>query len=68
MAVKAETIRQAKKYLENKNLSIKVVKPRLFAKVSQEMGSSFDDLLETIQKELENGTADSSNQKKDQRL
>jgi len=61
MAVKAETIRQAKKYLENKNLSIKVVKPRLFAKVSQEMGSSFDDLLETIQKELENGTADSSN-------
>jgi hypothetical protein len=68
MAVKAETIRQAKKYLENKNLSIKVVKPRLFAKVSQEMGSSFDDLLETIQKELENGTADSSNQKTDQRL
>jgi len=68
MAVKAETIRQAKKYLENKNLSIKVVKPRLFAKVSQEMGSSFDDLLETIQKELENGTTDSSNQKTDQRL
>jgi len=68
MAVKAETIRQAKKYLENKNLSIKVVKPRLFAKVSQEMGSSFDDLLETIQKELENGTTDSSNQKTDQGL
>ena len=68
MAVKAETIRQAKKYLENKNLSIKVVKPRLFVKVSQEMGSSFDDLLETIQKELENGTTDSSNQKTDQGL
>jgi hypothetical protein len=35
MSIKAEIIRQAKKYLENKNLSIKVVKPRLFAKVSQ---------------------------------
>jgi hypothetical protein len=68
MSVKAETIRQAKKYLENKNLSIKVVKPRLFAKVSQEMGSSFDDLLETIQKELNNGTADSSDQETDKRV
>jgi len=65
MSIKAETIRQAKKYLENKNLSIKVVKPRLFAKVSNEMGTSFDNLLEVIQKEIDNGTADSSDQKTD---
>lgn len=65
MSVKAETIRQAKKYLENKNLSIKVVKPRLFAQVSEEMGTTFDNLLETIQKELNNGETDSVNQKTD---
>jgi hypothetical protein len=37
MAIKNELIRQAKKFLENKNLSIKCIKPRLFAKVSQDM-------------------------------
>ena len=31
MSIKAEEIRQAKKFLENKKLSIKKVKPRLFA-------------------------------------
>ena len=68
MSVKADTIRQAKKYLENKNLSIKVIKPRLFAKVSEELGKNFDDLLDTIQKELHNGKADSSDQETDKRL
>ena len=40
--MKAEIIRQAKKYLENKNLSIKIIKPRKFAKVSQELNLDFD--------------------------
>ena len=31
MAAKPEVIRQAKKFLENKNISIKTVKPHLFA-------------------------------------
>ena len=32
MAIKPEEIRKAKKFLENKKLSIKTVKPRIFAK------------------------------------
>ena len=40
MAVKGEEIRQAKKFLENKKLSIKHMKPRLFAKVSEDLGKN----------------------------
>ena len=65
MAVKAETIRQAKKYLENKNLSIKVVKPRLFAKVSQDMNKNFDDLLDVISQKVTDGEASTSDKKAD---
>jgi hypothetical protein len=35
MGVKAEEIRQAKKFLENKKLSIKKVKPRLICNCLQ---------------------------------
>ena len=61
MSIKAEIIRQAKKYLENKNLSIKVVKPRLFAKVSQELNKDFDSVLYELQKRINNGTSDKNN-------
>ncbi len=37
MAVKAEEIRQAKKFLENKKISIKRVKPHLFAIASNSL-------------------------------
>jgi hypothetical protein len=60
--MKAEIIRQAKKYLENKNLSIKIIKPRKFAKVSQELNLDFDELLKTIKQKVEDGEAVTSDQ------
>ena len=41
MAVKPEEIRKAKKFLENKNLSISIIKPRLFAQASNELNKNF---------------------------
>ena len=64
MAVRSEEIRQAKKFLENKKISIKKVKPILLASVSKDLEVSFSQLTDTITKVL-NGTIDSSNQKKD---
>ena len=64
MAIKPEEIRQAKKFLENKKISIKKVKPILLAYVSKDLEVSFSQLTDTITKVL-NGTIDSSNQKKD---
>jgi len=63
MAIKPEEIRQAKKFLENKKISIKKVKPILLASVSKDLDVSFSQLTDTITKVL-NGTIDSSNQKK----
>ena len=60
MAIKSEEIRQAKKFLENKKVSIKTVKPRLFAQASNDLGHSFHELYDKLQKG-ENGTTDSSN-------
>ena len=64
MAIKPEEIRKAKKFLENKKISIKKVKPILLATVSKDLEVSFSQLTDTITKVL-NGTIDSSNQKKD---
>ena len=63
MAIKPEEIRQAKKFLENKKISIKKVKPILLATVSKDLEVSFSQLTDTITKVL-NGTAYSSNKKK----
>ena len=41
MAVKPEEIRQAKKFLENKKISIKKVKPHLFAIASNGLRPNF---------------------------
>ena len=65
MAIKNEVVRQAKKFLENKNLSIKCIKPRLFSKVSQYMNKSFDDLLNVISQKVTDGTTSSSDKKTD---
>ena len=48
MSVKAEEIKQAKKFLENKKLSIKVIKPRLFAIASKELKQDFDNTLNEL--------------------
>ena len=64
MAVSGEEIRQAKKFLENKNVSIKKVKPRLFAQASDDLGHTFDQLYIKLKKDV-NGTPDISDKEKD---
>ena len=64
MAVKAEEIRKAKKFLENKNFSISIIKPRLFAQASIELNKNFNDTLKFIKNKIY-GTTNNSNQKKD---
>ena len=63
MAVKPEQIRQAKKFLENKKISIKKVKPYLLATVTNDLNISFSEFTNTITKVL-NGTSASSDKKK----
>ena len=62
MSIKAEEIRKAKKFLENKKLSIKVIKPRLFAIASKELKQDFDNTLNELTKAL-NGKTTTSNKK-----
>jgi hypothetical protein len=64
MGIKAEEIRKAKKFLENKNLSISIIKPRLFAQASSELNRNFNDTLKFIKNKIY-GTTNNSNQKKD---
>ena len=64
MAVKAEEIRKAKKFLENKNLSISIIKPRLFAQASNELNKNFNDTLKFIKNKIY-GTTNNSNKKED---
>lgn len=59
MSIKAEEIRQAKKFLENKKLSIKVIKPRLFAMASKELNTDFDNTLNELTKALNGKTTTS---------
>ena len=61
MSIKGDEIRQAKKFLENKKMSIKVIKPKLFAMASQKANKSFDDTLKAIAKKY--GETTNSNQK-----
>ena len=63
MAIKPEDIRKAKKFLENKKLSIKDVKPREFAQVSQNMNLNFENLLKLLVKKVTNGTPNTSDKK-----
>ena len=60
MAVKAEEIRKAKKFLENKKLSISIIKPRLFAQASSELNRNFNDTLKFIKNKIY-GTTNNSN-------
>jgi hypothetical protein len=64
MAVKAEKIRQAKKFLENKQLSISIIKPRLFAQASQELNKNFNQTLIEIKNKLY-GKNNNSDKKED---
>jgi len=59
MAIKPENIRQAKKFLENKKISIKRVKPHLFAIASNSLRKNFNETLDFFTKG-KSGTTDSS--------
>lgn len=61
MSIKAEEIRQAKKFLENKKFSIKIIKPRLFVKASKDLNTSFENLLIKLNESV-NGKTTTSNQ------
>ena len=63
MAVKPKEIRKAKKFLENKKLSIKTVKPRIFAQVASKANVPFEKLLNVIMKEV-NGKISNSDKEK----
>ena len=65
MAIKAEEIKKAKKFLENNKISIKHVKPRLFAIAANGLKKNFDETLEYFMERTEYGKTDNSNQKKD---
>ncbi len=60
MAVKPEEIRQAKKFLENKKISIKTVKPHLFAIASNGLKKNFNDTLDFFKKGTD-GTSNTGN-------
>ncbi len=62
MAVKPEEIRKAKKFLENKNYSIKKIKPRLFAMVAKSLQINYTNLLNRFEKEV-NGKISNSDKK-----
>ena len=59
MGAKADSIRQAKKFLENKKISIKKVKPHLFAIASNGLRKNFEETLDFFKKGS-NGTPNSS--------
>jgi hypothetical protein len=63
MAIKPEAIRQAKKFLENKKISIKKVKPHLFAIASNGLKKNFAATLDYFMKGS-NGTPTTSDQEK----
>ena len=63
MGAKAEEIRQAKKFLENKKISIKKVKPHLFAIASNGLKKNFNATLDYFVKG-NNGTPITSDQEK----
>jgi len=66
MGAKADEIRQAKKFLENKKISIKKVKPHLFAIASNGLKKNFDSTLDYFMKGS-NGTPNTSDQAKNKR-
>ena len=66
MGAKADSIRQAKKFLENKKISIKKVKPHLFAIASNGLKKNFEATLDYFVKGS-NGTPSRSDQEKNKR-
>jgi len=64
MAVKVEEIKKAKKFLENNKISIKHVKPRLFAIAANGLKKNFDETLEYFMERTDYGKTINSNKEK----
>lgn len=67
MALDNERIRQAKKYLENKKISIKHVKPRLFAIAASSLQKNFDETLEFFTNQID-GTSNTDNKESNKKI
>ena len=64
MAVKVEEIKKAKKFLENNKISIKHVKPLLFAIAANGLKKNFDETLEYFMERTDYGKTINSNKEK----
>jgi len=63
-----EEIRQAKKFLLNKNIQIQIIKPNLFATASKELKKNFNETLNALKERISynaktNGSDTRGNQK-----
>ena len=63
-----EEIRQAKKFLLNKNIKTQIVKPNLFATASKELKKNFNETLDALKERISynaktNGSDTRGNQK-----
>lgn len=47
-----EEIRQAKKFLLNKNIQIQIIKPNLFATASKELKKNFNETLDALRERI----------------
>lgn len=56
-----EEIRQAKKFLLNKNIKTQIVKPNLFATASKQLNKNFNDTLDIIRKAVKDAETNGSN-------
>ncbi len=63
MAIKTEEIKKAKKFLENNKISIKHVKPRLFAIAANGLKKNFDETLEYFMERTDYGKINNSDKK-----
>jgi len=59
MAIKTEEIKKAKKFLENNKISIKHVKPRLFAIAADGLKKNFEETLDFFMKGVDGTTTTS---------
>ena len=66
MAIPNEKVRQAKKFLENHKISIKYVKPKLFAIAADGLKKNFEETLDFFMKGVDGTTttSDKTEQKK----
>jgi len=56
-----EEIRQAKKFLLNKNIQVQIIKPNLFAQASKELQKNFNETLTALRERISNAQTNGSN-------